>query len=68
LISTKELPRLRGQFDILLIVDDIQTGCRRTGTFFSLEPAQIKPDLVVLSKSISEVPALDLVFLRVFVS
>lgn len=37
---------------ILLIVDDIQAGCARTGTFFSFERAGIKPDMVVLSKSI----------------
>ncbi len=39
--------------DILLICDDIQVGCSRTGTFFSFERAGIKPDMVVLSKSIS---------------
>ncbi|GAA4791698.1 diaminobutyrate--2-oxoglutarate transaminase [Streptomyces ziwulingensis] len=38
---------------ILLIVDDIQTGCGRTGTFFSFEEAGIVPDLVCLAKSIS---------------
>lgn len=38
---------------IPLIVDDIQAGCGRTGTFFSFEPAGIKPDIVTLSKSIS---------------
>lgn len=38
--------------DILLIVDDIQAGCCRTGTFFSFERADIRPDLVILSKSI----------------
>ena len=37
--------------DILLIVDDIQAGCGRTGTFFSFEPARIKPDIICLSKS-----------------
>lgn len=37
---------------ILLIVDDIQAGCGRTGTFFSFEPAGITPDIVTLSKSI----------------
>lgn len=37
---------------ILLIVDDIQAGCCRTGTFFSFERAGIHPDMVVLSKSI----------------
>ncbi|MCK6264231.1 diaminobutyrate--2-oxoglutarate transaminase [Vibrio sp. ZSDE26] len=40
------------QNDILLIVDDIQAGCGRTGTFFSFEPSGIKPDMVTLSKSI----------------
>jgi diaminobutyrate-2-oxoglutarate transaminase len=39
--------------DIVLIVDDIQVGCGRTGTFFSFEDAGLDPDLVVLSKSIS---------------
>jgi diaminobutyrate-2-oxoglutarate transaminase len=39
--------------DILTIVDDIQAGCGRTGTFFSFEPAGIKPDIVTLSKSLS---------------
>lgn len=38
--------------DILLIVDDIQVGCARTGTYFSFERAGIVPDIVVLSKSI----------------
>lgn len=38
---------------VLLIVDDIQAGCGRTGTFFSFEPAGINPDIVCLSKSIS---------------
>lgn len=37
---------------ILLIVDDIQAGNCRTGTFFSFERGGIKPDLVTLSKSI----------------
>jgi diaminobutyrate-2-oxoglutarate transaminase len=39
--------------DVLLIVDDIQAGCGRTGTFFSFEPADIQPDIVTLSKSLS---------------
>ena len=36
----------------LLIVDDIQAGCGRTGDFFSFEAAGISPDLVCLAKSI----------------
>ncbi|MEU5429498.1 diaminobutyrate--2-oxoglutarate transaminase [Streptomyces olivoreticuli] len=38
--------------DMLLIVDDIQMGCGRTGAFFSFEEAGITPDIVTLSKSI----------------
>jgi diaminobutyrate-2-oxoglutarate transaminase len=41
------------QHGILLIADDIQVGCGRAGSFFSFERADIKPDLVTLSKSIS---------------
>ncbi|MFD9369185.1 diaminobutyrate--2-oxoglutarate transaminase [Streptomyces sp. NPDC060020] len=39
--------------DMLLIVDDVQMGCGRTGEFFSFEEAGITPDIVTLSKSIS---------------
>ena len=37
---------------VLMIVDEIQVGCGRAGTFFSFERAGIVPDLVCLSKSI----------------
>src|SRR5699024_10038306 len=40
------------RWDIMLIVDDVQAGNGRTGTFFSFEPAGIKPDIICLSKSI----------------
>ncbi len=39
--------------DMLLIVDDVQMGCGRTGDFFSFEEAGIVPDIVTVSKSIS---------------
>ncbi|TNE48638.1 MAG: diaminobutyrate--2-oxoglutarate transaminase [Deltaproteobacteria bacterium] len=54
--SMEWLQRLRAiteKHGIVLIIDDIQSGCGRTGTFFSFEPADIKPDIVTLSKSIS---------------
>ena len=41
------------KYGMLLIVDEIQSGCGRTGTFFSFEPSGIRPDIVTLSKSIS---------------
>lgn len=47
------LEKLCRRHDMLMIVDDIQVGCGRTGTFFSFEHAGISPDIVTLSKSIS---------------
>ncbi|MGB3836474.1 diaminobutyrate--2-oxoglutarate transaminase [Castellaniella sp.] len=49
----RELERLCRRHDMLLIVDDIQVGCGRTGSFFSFEAAGISPDIVTLSKSLS---------------
>ncbi|MAR93091.1 MAG: diaminobutyrate--2-oxoglutarate transaminase [Pseudomonadota bacterium] len=49
----KDLRALCDKHDILMIVDDIQVGCGRTGNFFSFERAGIVPDIVTLSKSIS---------------
>ena len=49
----KRLQELCKEKNILLIVDDIQAGCGRTGTFFSFEPAGLTPDIVTLSKSLS---------------
>ena len=37
---------------VLLIVDDIQAGCGRTGDYFSFEEAGIEPDIITLSKSL----------------
>lgn len=58
-INVARLEWLRGLSDLcrrhnlLLIVDDVQMGCGRTGPFFSFEAAGIVPDIVCLSKSIS---------------
>ncbi|CAL9614526.1 Diaminobutyrate--2-oxoglutarate transaminase [Streptomyces sp. enrichment culture] len=49
----RDLSELCRRRDMLLIVDDIQMGCGRTGAFFSFEEAGITPDIVTLSKSVS---------------
>ncbi len=49
----RRLGNLLERFGILLIVDDIQVGCGRTGTFFSFEAAELEPDIICLSKSLS---------------
>ncbi|HQP26090.1 MAG TPA: aminotransferase class III-fold pyridoxal phosphate-dependent enzyme [Smithellaceae bacterium] len=49
----REVEAICREFDILLIVDDIQVGNGRTGNFFSFEQSGIKPDIVTVSKSFS---------------
>lgn len=49
------LPRLRAlctEFDIPLIVDEVQTGFGRTGRLFACEHWGVEPDLVTLAKSL----------------
>lgn len=48
----RDLRQICDDFDILMIIDDIQVGNGRSGDFFSFERAGIKPDIVTLSKSI----------------
>lgn len=51
----KALRALCDKHGILLILDDIQAGCGRSGNFFSFERAGIVPDIVTVSKSIGGV-------------
>ncbi len=60
----QEIEKICRDFDILLIVDDIQVGNGRTGHFFSFEESGINPDIVVLSKSIGGGLPLSLVLIR----
>ena len=48
----RRLEELCREHDVLLIVDDIQMGNGRTGSYFSFDEAGIKPDMVCLSKAI----------------
>jgi diaminobutyrate-2-oxoglutarate transaminase len=47
------IERLARKHGALLIVDDIQAGIGRTGTFFSFEETGISPDLIPMAKSLS---------------
>ena len=47
-----ELRRLCDEREALLIVDEIQTGLARTGTWFGFEHAGIRPDIVTLAKAL----------------
>lgn len=60
----KEIEQICHDFDILLIVDDIQVGNGRTGTFFSFEKAGINPDIITLSKSIGGGLPLSIILMK----
>ncbi|SEO16964.1 diaminobutyrate aminotransferase apoenzyme [Salinihabitans flavidus] len=45
--------KLARAHDALLIVDDIQAGCGRTGHYFSFEEMGVTPDMVTQAKSFS---------------
>lgn len=45
--------RLTRKFGIPLIIDEIQTGCGRTGTWYAFEQYGIEPDIFVTSKGSS---------------
>ena len=47
------IARLAKEHGALFIVDDIQAGCGRTGTFFSFEEMGIEPDMIPMAKSFS---------------
>lgn len=49
----KRVAQLAADHGALLIVDDIQAGCGRTGPFFSFDEMGIAPDIVTLAKSVS---------------
>lgn len=49
----QKIAALAKKHGALLIIDDIQAGCGRTGSFFSFESSGVVPDIVTLAKSLS---------------
>ena len=49
----RAVERIARRHGALLIVDDIQAGCGRTGSFFSFEDMGVSPDIVTMAKSLS---------------
>jgi diaminobutyrate-2-oxoglutarate transaminase len=49
----RRLRRVTRELDVPLVVDEVQTGCGRTGTWFAFEQYGIEPDVIVASKALS---------------
>lgn len=50
--AVKELVQLCKEYEIFVIVDEVQTGFGRTGTFFACEQYGIEPDIITLAKAV----------------
>ncbi len=48
----QELQALARETGALLIIDDIQVGCGRTGSYFSFDGMDLDPDIITLAKGI----------------
>lgn len=48
----QSLEQLRQRYGFLLIADEVQSGCGRTGDFFAFERYGIRPDIVTIAKAI----------------
>lgn len=49
----KEVRKICDEYQWLMMVDEIQTGMARTGSFFCYEQSRIQPDLVTLAKGLA---------------
>ena len=49
----KEIEKLAKEKDILMVVDEVQTGNGRTGRYFAYENFDIKPDIVSTAKGLA---------------
>lgn len=49
----RKMADIAAKHGALLIIDDIQAGCGRCGTFFSFEDMGVTPDIVTMAKSLS---------------
>lgn len=48
----KGLRKLADENDLLLIFDEVQTGCGRTGQWFAYQHFGVKPDIMTLAKAL----------------
>ncbi len=52
-IFIKKVYEFCKEYDIIVIIDEVQTGNGRTGTFYAYEQFEIEPDLVTTAKGIA---------------
>ncbi|APG25189.1 MAG: acetylornithine transaminase [Syntrophotalea acetylenica] len=51
-----EVRRICDEHDLLLVFDEVQCGCGRTGTLFAYEQHDVAPDIMTLAKALAGGP------------
>ncbi|GAB1420599.1 aminotransferase class III-fold pyridoxal phosphate-dependent enzyme [Anaerolineales bacterium] len=51
-VFLQALRKLADETGILLVMDEVQTGFGRTGTYFNFEQAEIVPDIIIMAKGL----------------
>ena len=52
-IFLQELRRICDEHGILLIIDEVQSGCGRTGKWWAIEHTGVEPDMITIAKGIA---------------
>jgi 4-aminobutyrate aminotransferase len=52
-IFMQELRRICDKFGILLVCDEVQSGCGRTGKWWAVEHTGVEPDMITIAKGIA---------------
>ncbi|MEA1080200.1 4-aminobutyrate--2-oxoglutarate transaminase [Marinobacter qingdaonensis] len=50
----KEIRKICDEHDILMIVDEVQSGFGRTGKMFAIEHSGVEPDMMTMAKSMAD--------------
>ncbi|MFL1466828.1 4-aminobutyrate--2-oxoglutarate transaminase [Marinobacter sp. DUT-3] len=50
----KEIRKICDENDILMIVDEVQSGFGRTGKMFAIEHSGVEPDMITMAKSMAD--------------
>ncbi|HUN88569.1 MAG TPA: acetyl ornithine aminotransferase family protein [Terriglobales bacterium] len=52
-VFMQELRRICDKFGILLVCDEVQSGCGRTGKWWAVEHTGVEPDMITIAKGIA---------------